>query len=157
MINKIDNELIEKVLEDARASPRKRTLHCLHEPDSNIQIMVNACLFDTYITPHKHENPDKKEIFCVLRGKGAVLIFDDSGKINEKVILDEEGPTKAIVIPPRTWHSLVILSSEAVFFELLEGKYDPKTHKDFAPWAPREEDEEANKYLQKLKEQINLK
>ena len=51
-----------------------------------------------------------------------------------------------------------MLSPEAVFFELVEGKYDPKTHKDFAPWAPPEENkEEAKKYLQNLKEQINLK
>jgi len=154
-MQKIDNQLIEEILKKARASPRKRALHCLHKPDSNIQIMINACLQDTYVTPHKHENPDKKEIFCVLRGKGAIIIFDDSGKIKEKTILEEGGTVKAAVIPPRTWHSLVILSPEAVFFELLEGRYDPQTHKQFAPWAPTEENkEEAKKYLQKLKEQI---
>lgn len=151
MVKKIDLSLIKNTLQKARESGRKRAIHCLHNPEERVQRMVNACLYDTYITPHKHENPDKLEIFSILKGIVAILIFDDNGDILDSVILDENGSTRIVEIPPKTWHSFVVLSSEAVLYEVIDGKYDPKTHKKFAPWALKEEGiEENKKYLGRI-------
>jgi cupin fold WbuC family metalloprotein len=118
--------------------------------------MINAVLSDSYLRPHKHENPDKLEIFSILKGVAAILIFDDSGKIIECVKLEENGKTKIVETPPRTWHTFVVLSPEAVLYEIIEGKYNANTNKKFASWAPDEENlEEAKKYLNKLKIEIN--
>jgi cupin fold WbuC family metalloprotein len=151
----IDIKLIGEVLERARNSARKRDLYCLHEKNDTLMRMINAGLSDTYVQPHKHENPDKLELFLILKGAAAVLTFDDKGNIKDHAILDENGKTKGFEIPPRTWHCFVILSKEAALYELVEGRYDQKTHKKFAPWAPAEENkEESRKYLDKLKSQI---
>ncbi len=155
MLKKIDAALIESALKKARASERKRFLHCIHNTEDRLQRQINAGLKDTYVIPHKHENPDKLEIFYIIKGKVAVLTFEDNGNIKEAVILDETGPIKAVEIPPKTWHNFVILSDEAALYELIDGHYDPKTHKKFAPFAPKEGDkEETKKYLNKLREEI---
>ncbi len=151
MLKKVDNTIIEDTLQKAKESERKRAIYCIHEKEDYFQRMINAVLYDTYLVPHKHENPDKLEIFLILKGRIAVLIFDDKGEIKEKIILDEK-ETRLVEIPPRTWHSFVVLTPEAVLYEVIEGKYDEKTHKKFAEWAPKEQDEEAQKYLKKLRE-----
>ncbi|MBW2982187.1 WbuC family cupin fold metalloprotein [Candidatus Woesearchaeota archaeon] len=153
MLNKINNELINQVLEKAENSPRKRAVHCFSKPEDKIQRMINAGLKDTYVRPHKHENPDKLEIFLILKGKAAVLIFDDDGKITDSVILDENN--QIVEIPSKKWHSFIILSEKAALYEIIGGPYDPETHKRFAPWAPEEDTEESIIYLQNKINYIN--
>jgi hypothetical protein len=48
------------------------------------------------------------------------------------------GSVRQVEIPPGAWHTLAILSPEAVLYEVIDGYFDPKTHKRFAPWAPSE-------------------
>ena len=88
MLKKSNLKLTEKLLQKARGSTRKRVVHCFHNPDDTLQRMINAGLSDSYFRPHKHENPDKLEIFSILEGVAAVIIFDDNGKIVESVTLD---------------------------------------------------------------------
>lgn len=156
MIKKIDKLIIEKTLQEARKSPRRRAIYCFHNSEDTLQRMINAGLSNTYARPHKHENPDKLEIFVILKGKVAIILFDDTGKIIYNIILEDKGQNKAFEIPPKVWHSFIILSNEAVLYEVIEGKYDPKTHKNFAEWAPAEENiEESKKYLEEMKNYIN--
>jgi dTDP-4-dehydrorhamnose 3,5-epimerase-like enzyme len=54
-----------------------------------------------------------------------------------------QGAVRQVEIPPGTWHTLAVLSDEAVLYEVIDGHFDPKTHKRFAPWAPSEADPEA--------------
>jgi len=72
-MKRIDSSLIEEVLQRARQSERKRAIHVLNATDERLQRMINACLHDTYVTPHRHENPGKLEIFSILRGRLSVL------------------------------------------------------------------------------------
>lgn len=155
MIKKLDTWLIEKTLQEAGKSERKRANYCFHSPNETLHRMINAGLCDTYVRPHKHENPDKLEIFLILKGTVAVVMFDDNGKITESIKLDENGDIKAVEIPPKTWHTFIILSKEAALYEIIEGKYDAKTHKQFALWSPKEENhKEVRKYLNGLKNKI---
>lgn len=156
MLKKLDISLIEKILQKARESPRKRAIYCFHNSDENLQRMINAGLSDTYVQPHKHENPDKLEIFSILKGIVSILIFDDNGKIIDSVTLDENGHVKLVEIQPKTWHTFVILSDEAALYEIIEGKYDSKIHKNLAPWAPEENFEEAKIFLKELKNKLNF-
>jgi dTDP-4-dehydrorhamnose 3,5-epimerase-like enzyme len=56
-----------------------------------------------------------------------------------------------VEIPTGTWHNLAVLSEEAVLYEVIDGSFDPMTHKRFAPWAPSEgEPEAAQAYLRDL-------
>lgn len=155
MLKNITDALIAETLAKAARSPRHREVYCLHEPNDTLRRMVNAGYSDTYVRPHKHEDPDKLETFTILQGMAAVLEFDDFGKVIDSVILNDDGPSKHAEVPPKSWHSLVILSETAAVYEFSDGGYDSKTHKKLAPWAPEEESEQAKGYLENLKHMIS--
>ena len=45
-------------------------------------------------------------------------------------------------IPSGTWHSIVVLESGTVIFEIKSGPYKPLPPEDVAPWAPAPSDVE---------------
>ncbi len=152
---RLDRALIEATLARARVSPRRRANHCFHAPDERLQRMVNAALRGSYFQPHRHKDPDKLEIFTILTGRALALLFEDDGRVAETILLSaepgDEGAALQAEIPPGAWHSLAILSPEAVLYEVIDGHFDPRTHKRFAPWAPSEADPgAAQAYLEKL-------
>lgn len=150
----ITDAMIAELIEQARQSPRLRTIYRLHEHEEPVQRMVNALIPGTYTTPHKHENPDKVELFAILVGRVACLRFDDAGAVQQVCVLDAAGPVKVVDIPPRTWHSLVALQPSAVV-EIIQGPYEAATHKNFAPWAPAEGAAGAAEYLRQLEEIVS--
>lgn len=158
MIRTITRAMLEDFIAQAAESPRKRTIYRLHEHHEPVQRMVNALLPGTYTPPHKHENPDKVELFSILVGKLAVLQFDAVGGVQAVHILDASGPTRIADIAPRTYHALVVLEPAAAL-EIIQGPYDAATHKQFAPWAPAEGSPEVPAYLQRLEQivQTHLK
>jgi cupin fold WbuC family metalloprotein len=127
---------------------------------------VNAALRGSYFAPHRHKDPDKLEIFTILSGEVLVITFDDSGEISDTALLraSQDPAVEAMPgegghgkwaclqaeIPAGTWHTLAILSPEAVLYEFIDGVYDARTHKRFAPWAPAESDPGAAAYLAEL-------
>ncbi len=146
LAHRIDNALMEETLARARVSPRLRANHCFHAPADRLQRMVNAAVHGSYFAPHRHKDPDKLEIFTILSGRVMVIIFDEAGGILDHALLSDGGDVpdpsavKQVEIPPGAWHTLVVLSAEAVLYEVIDGWFDPKTHKRFAPWAPSEAD-----------------
>ena len=153
MTKLITSETLGSLSAEAVLSPRIRKNMNLHEQaDDTLQRMLNAFEPGTYVCPHKHENPDKRELFILMRGRLKILIFDDDGQVTESVILDRASGKLAIEIPPRVWHSVVSLEKGSVAFEIKDGPYNPDTDKNFAPWAPVEGDPEANAFLKKMDE-----
>ena len=154
MIRTISQQMIVDLIVQAEQSPRKRTIYRLHEHEEPVQRMVNALVPGTYTPPHKHENPDKVEFFSILVGKVAILQFDASGTVENIYILDAEGTLRIADIAPRTYHALVALEPSAVV-EVIQGPYDARTHKQFAPWCPAEDSPDAASYLEKLEAIVN--
>jgi cupin fold WbuC family metalloprotein len=145
----IDGPLFERLIERARQSPRRRTNYNFHHSmDENPHRFLNVMLRGTYVTPHRHTDPPKSESFLALRGEIAFFLFDDAGHVTHTEILGRA--TIGIDIPPGVWHSLAVLSPEAVCYEVKPGPYSPANDKDFAPWAPREGDPRAAEYLDRL-------
>jgi cupin fold WbuC family metalloprotein len=145
----LDQALIDSLIERARGAPRLRTNHNFHPSlEDNPHRFLNVMIRGTYITPHRHVDPPKSESFLLLRGEVAFLLFDDAGAIVRTEILGRD--QIAIDIAPGIWHTLVVLSPEAVCYEVKPGPYSPASDKDFAPWAPREGDSRAPEYLQGL-------
>jgi cupin fold WbuC family metalloprotein len=100
------------------------------------------------VTPHRHLDPPKPEAFLVLEGRIAFFLFDDTGAVESTHILG--GDAIGIDIGPGVWHSLAVLTPEAVCYEVKPGPYSAANDKDFAPWAPRESDPGAPAYLERL-------
>jgi cupin fold WbuC family metalloprotein len=149
MIRTIAQAMIDDLIAQAEESPRKRTIYRLHEHDEPVQRMVNALVPGTYTPPHKHENPDKVELFSILVGKLAILQFSADGVVENVHVLDANGPLRIADIAPRTYHAIVALKPSAAV-EIIQGPYDARTHKQFAPWSPAEDDPAAPEYLRTL-------
>lgn len=152
----ITDDLIQGLIEQAAQSPRKRAQYNFHIYDEPVQRMINALHLGTYVTPHKHENPDKVELIAMLAGKAALLHYGDTGDVQDIFIMDAGGPLRGVDIPARTYHNFVALTPCAVL-EIIQGPYQAETHKKFAPWAPLEGTPETAAYLARLERLIQEK
>ena len=148
---RINQEIINNTISKAKLSPRQRMNFNFHPKlDDMLQRMLNAVEPGTYIQPHKHENPDKTEVFLILTGKILVVEFDDCGNIVDKELLDSTSGRWAAEIPPRTWHTIISMKYGSVAYEVKNGPYSPIDDKNFASWAPKEGQKEAENYLRYL-------
>ena len=148
----IDNKLLNRLSLKSLESSRKRTNYNFHRSDDDLlQRMLNVVQPGSYVQPHKHENPDKREAFVILKGRMLVVLFNDSGNIIEHHILDRNSDVYGIEISPGTYHTIVALEKDTCVYEVKDGPYNPDDDKHFADWAPSEEQtEEGQFYLKKL-------
>lgn len=147
---KITDDLIEGISYQANASERKRCNYNFHKsPEDPIQRFINAFSLNTYIQPHKHENPEKAEVVLILKGKVLIVEFDNNGKVADHFILDFEKGNKGAEIPPKVWHTFITLQEGSVLYEIKEGPYIG-TDKIFAKWSPEEGTKEARDYNKEL-------
>ncbi|MBE9536900.1 MAG: WbuC family cupin fold metalloprotein [Proteobacteria bacterium] len=152
MIKLIDEKVMAETASKALASPRLRMNYNYHELSDPVQRMLNAIEPESYIRPHRHKNPDKTEMFIVLKGRGVVVIFDNEGNVVEHYLMEAGGNTLAVEIPPGVWHSIFSLDKATVFLEVKDGPYAAISDKGFASWSPVPDDSEAaKKYLERLR------
>lgn len=138
-MNRLGGDDLRRLSEMAAAAPRRRMNRNLHErPDDPVQRLLNALEPGTYVRPHRHASPPKWELFALLAGAVAVLLFDDDGTVTERV--DLGGEAVLAEIPAGRWHSLAALAPGSVVLEVKPGPYEPLSDKDFAAWAPAEGD-----------------
>lgn len=136
----------------AVAAPRRRRNLNLHDDlDDPVQRLCNALEPDTYIRPHRHREPGRWELFAALRGAASVLLLDPEGQLRERLELAAEGPCPLVEIPAGAWHTVVAQRPGTVLLEVKPGPYRPLTAKDFAAWAPPEDDPLAPAFLARLR------
>jgi cupin fold WbuC family metalloprotein len=149
----IDEEVIRRTLEAARQSPRRRMNHNFHTgPEDNPHRFLNVILEGSYVAPHRHLRPPKAESFLVLEGCIVLICFEDDGTVRSRHVLGDRSPATArgIDLEPGVWHTLTAITPHAVCYEVKPGPWDPATDKEFAAWAPREGDPQAEEYLRTL-------
>jgi cupin fold WbuC family metalloprotein len=145
---KIDTILLDRVSSVAKSVPRTRMNHNFHRDNQDtLQRMLNAMEPFSYIQPHKHENPDKREVFLALRGRFIVIEFDEYGNISGNMLLDPLCGNYGAEIAERTYHTVIALDPDTVAYEIKDGPYIPIDDKNFAPWAPKEGYAEVPDYL----------
>ncbi len=151
----ITSDLLAGISEKARSSARKRANYNFHQSaDDPLQRLINAVEPGTYVRPHKHENPDKREAFIVLRGKLAALEFDDNGKIKDYIILGEGTSNSGAEIPARAWHTIIALEEGTAVYEVKDGPYIQPLDKNFAVWAPEEGSKEAREFNERILKEL---
>lgn len=146
----VDAARIAAVVAKAKTSPRLRMNDNLHSMDDAIHRLLNATEPGTYVQPHRHASPPKLETMCVFAGRGAIVLFDDAGRVTETAVLSPKGPTFLAEIPAGAWHTLLALEPGTVFFEVKAGPYAAPPAQDVASWAPAPNDPAAAAYLEKL-------
>lgn len=146
----VDAARLSAVSAKARTSPRLRMNDNLHAMEDPIHRLLNATEPGTYVQPHRHGTPARGETLSVVRGRGAVLVFDDAGRVVEKAVLSPNGPVFVAEVPAGTWHTLVALEPGTVWFEVKSGPYAAPPEQDLAPWAPAPGAADAGAYLDRL-------
>jgi len=147
-MKRIDSTLLDQTSRLAKESPRRRMNFNFHLfPEDTLQRLLNAIEPYSYIQPHKHELPDKREVFFALKGRIVVLEFDNDGNICDHIILDPTVGNFGAEIDARTWHTIISLEPGSVAYEFKDGPYNPIDDKNFAPWAPKEGSAEVEKYM----------
>ena len=156
-MQKIDARFLQELQKEAGDSERKRQIRNFHtEPSDPLQRMVNCLNPDSYVPPHKHERPEKREAFIALTGRLLLIEFDEQGDITEEALLDPGSETKGAEITPGRYHTLVAIEKDTCVYEVKDGPYDPQSDKQTAPWAPAEDDPHAATYLQQLLKRSSL-
>jgi cupin fold WbuC family metalloprotein len=150
----ISASLFDAVADRASASSRLRMNHNFHSgPEDNPHRFLNVLLQGTYIRPHRHSRPPKAESFLVLEGIADVILFDDHGIVTARHRLgagSPEGHVWGVDLPPGVWHTIVPRTPRVVCFEVKPGPWDPASDKEFASWAPEENDPAVGTYVSGL-------
>lgn len=152
----IADTLLDATTQQAKENARLRMNYNFHtDLNDPVNRLINAVEPDTYVRPHRHANPEKDEIFLVLRGKIGLFIFDDTGRIADKRIVSPASGVYGADIPAGIWHNIVSLESGTVIFEAKAGPFSPLTPVDVAPWSPDPaRTEEVRRYLDGLTEAL---
>ena len=120
----LTNDILNKVSEEAKASPRLRMNYNLHEDfEDSVQRMFNALEPGTIIPIARH--PYSSETLIMLRGRLRVLIYDGAKNIIEDVVIKANSENFGYHIPKGTWHKVESLEHGTVCFETREGPYAP--------------------------------
>lgn len=142
---------LDQLVADARTSPRRRKHLNVHaELTDPIQRLFVAFEPGTYVQPHRHPEAGKWEMFVLLKGKAAVLLFDQRGQVQQRHVLSETGANRLCEIPPQQWHTLIALESGTLLMETKPGPYQALGDKDFAKWAPKENTPPVREFVQWL-------
>ncbi|NJC87532.1 MAG: cupin fold metalloprotein, WbuC family [Methylococcaceae bacterium] len=135
----ISHTQLAKLSQSARQLPRRRKNLNLHPVlEDPIQRLFNALEPGTYARPHWHARPDGWELMLAAAGAFDILIFDESGRLTDRIELASTYGNLLVEIPPYTWHSLVARQPQTVMFEVKPGPYQALDDKDFAVWAAPE-------------------
>lgn len=122
----IDNKLLDQVSTQAENSPRLRMNHNFHtSPQASAQRLLNAIEPGTEIAIHRHLHT--AETYILLRGKIKITYYNDRKEKTETALLDPLQGQYGIHIPAGQWHTLEVLETKSVIFEVKDGPYTPLT------------------------------
>ncbi len=152
---KITLDLIDKVTEQARTSPRLRMNYNFHpELGDPVQRLLNALEPWTYIRPHKHIT--KEESFVLLRGRVLAVVFNTDGTIRDHAVLSAASGILGVEFEENCYHMLTSLETGSAVYEIKEGPFVPHTEGSSAPWAPKEGSPEAKDFLKRVFQDLGL-
>ncbi len=125
----IDNNLLDKVTAEARESARLRMNYNFHETlDAPAQRLLNALEPGTVLPIHRHCHT--LETYVLLRGRLNVIFYDEHKREIERYELDLQKGLYGVNIPRGQWHTIEVLCSGTVIFEVKDGPYSPLTPDD---------------------------
>lgn len=125
----IDDEFLDKLSKEARASSRLRMNFNFHESlDAKAQRLLNAIEPGSVVPPHRHKHT--AETYIVLRGSLKVYIYESDGSVKSEHILDPCEGKYGIEIPAGVYHNLEVIDRNTVIFEAKEGPYIPVLPED---------------------------
>lgn len=125
----IDTNLLDSITEQAKLSPRLRMNFNIHKNlTDNVQQLLNALEPGTIVPIHRHRNTS--ETYILLKGSLKVYFYNDQKNITETLLLNKETGNYGVNIPAGQWHTLEVLETGTVIYEIKEGPYKPNDKED---------------------------
>ena len=125
----LDTQLLDNLSAEAKKSPRLRMNLNLHDSlDAKAQRLFNALEPGTDLPIHRHHHT--AETYLLVRGKLRVMFYDDDRNEISSTILDTQTGNYGVQIPVHQWHTLEVLESGTVIFEVKDGPYTPLAEGD---------------------------
>ena len=127
---KITQALLDKLTEEAKASPRLRMNYDLRNSDADqSQRMLNAIEPGSPLPIHRHRQTS--ETMVCLRGRLVVEYYDELERVcTEAIELRPNCETVALSVPIGQWHTARALESGTVILEMKNGSYEPLSDVD---------------------------
>ena len=125
----IDKNLLDEVTAQAQQSERLRMNRNFHESlDAKAQRLLNALEPGTILPIHRHMYT--AETYILLRGRINVLFYGEDGGVSDVYELNPLVGKYGVHIPKGQWHTLEVLESGTVIFEVKDGPYTPLAPED---------------------------
>jgi len=125
----IDDHLLDEVTARAMASERLRMNYNLHDSlEAKAQRLLNALEPGTALPIHRHQHT--AETYIVLRGAIKVFFYNDERMVTNEFMINPLEGRYGIHIPAGQWHTLEVLDSGTVIFEVKDGPYAPLQPED---------------------------
>jgi cupin fold WbuC family metalloprotein len=125
----IDLDLLDSVTEQAQSNQRLRMNYNFHETlESKAQRLLNALEPGTILPIHRHG--DTSETYIILRGSLRVVYYNNAKEIIKSEVLSHQKDTYGVHIPAGQFHTIEVLETGTVIFEVKDGPYTPIEEKD---------------------------
>ena len=127
---KITQAILNKLTEEAKASPRLRmNLDLRNSSDDQSQRMLNAIEPGSPMPIHRHRSTS--ETVVCLRGRLEWEFYDElERRCTEAIELSPGGQVVALNVPAGQWHTVRALESGSVILEMKDGPYEPQSPAD---------------------------
>lgn len=124
----INNELLDKVMAEAKESPRLRmNMDLRNSCEDKSQRMLNVLLPGTVVPIHHHR--ETSETTMIIRGKLFMVFYDNMGAQIERYLLDPTIGNYGVQIPRGQWHTVEVIEPSAIL-EVKDGPYMPLVSED---------------------------
>ena len=127
---KITQALLDRLTEQAKASPRLRmNLDLRNSAEDQSQRMLNAIEPESQLPIHRHQKTS--ETMVCLRGRLQVEFYDELERIcTDSFVIEPNGVNVAVSIPMGVWHTVHALESGTCILEMKNGAYEPLSDVD---------------------------
>ncbi len=162
-ITNFSPEFLDTLTQSAQQSSRQRQHKNIHQHyNEPCQRLFNAIGIDSYIRPHRHSIDPKDECLIAVRGRMALLVFDDIGQVSQIIRFGaqineaHQAIGVGVNLSAGVWHTVIAEVHGSILFEVKSGPFNPEQAKEWAAWAPAENTPEAAVYLTELKHRVSF-
>jgi cupin fold WbuC family metalloprotein len=162
-ITNFSPEFLDALNQSAEQSSCQRQHKNIHQYYNDpCQHLFNAIGIDSYIRPHRHSIDPKDECLVAVRGRMALVVFDDIGQVSQIIRFGaqineaQQAISVGVNLPAGVWHTVIAEVPGSILFEVKSGPFNPSQAKEYAAWAPAENTSEAAEYLMELKHRVSV-
>jgi cupin fold WbuC family metalloprotein len=142
----LDEQGISSLKKCAESNERRTARICLHQSIAEpVHQMIIVHFKGVYVRPHRH--PEKTESFHLIQGSLLLGVFDEQGKVMDRVVLGEKGEkgvgTRIVArLAKNLYHTVIPLTETVVFHEITNGPFTGTGDSEYPQWAPEPDDSE---------------